>query len=285
VSLRLRPGSLWPAVDARTRSALACGALQPITTRREWVEEGGVRFLVHVLGGESRKRSHAAAQRREGIDPFAAPEPELFVADVSDTHYCVLNKFPILPRHALVVTRAFEEQEAYLGEADFEALAACLAEGPAFVAYNAGPGAGASQRHKHLQLVPAPLGEGPALLATEPWLEAGRLPFRCVAERVDGLGPAALHARYRAALASLYLAGDAAPTGPYNLVATPRWLLVVPRRRAHFEGAPVNALAFAGALLAFDDLQLARIRTAGPLAVLAGTVLRNQETTPAGRVT
>ncbi len=164
MSLRLRPGSLWPAVDARTRSALACGALQPITTRREWVEEGGVRFLVHVLGGESRKQSHAAAQRREGIDPFATPEPELFVADVSDTHYCVLNKFPILPRHALVVTRAFEEQEAYLGEADFEALSACLAEGPAFVAYNSGPGAGASQRHKHLQLVPAPLGEGPALL-------------------------------------------------------------------------------------------------------------------------
>ena len=81
------------------------------------------------------------------------------------------------------------------------------------------------------------------------------------------------------------LEGDAAPSRPYNLVATPRWLLVVPRRRAHFEGAPVNALAFAGALLAFDDLQLARIRTAGPLAVLAGTVLRNQETTPAGRVT
>jgi len=268
VSVRLRAGSLWPEIDARSRSALACGALQPITTRREWVEEEGVRFLVHVLGGEPRKQRHAAAQRREGVDPFAVPEPELFVAHVSDTHSCVLNKFPILPRHALVVTRAFEEQEAYLGEADFEALAACLAEGPAFVAYNSGPGAGASQRHKHLQLVPAPLGEGPALLATEPLLEGGRLPFRCVAERVEGLGPDALHARYRAALGSLGFAADAAPAGPYNLVATSRWLLVIPRRRALFEGAPVNALGFAGALLAFDDAQLARIRAAGPLRIL-----------------
>jgi ATP adenylyltransferase len=271
VSVRLRRGSLWPAIEARTRSALASGALQPITTRCEWVEEAGVRFLVHVLGGESRKQSHAAAQRREGVDPFAVPEPELFVADVSDAHFCVLNKFPILRHHALLVTRAFEEQEAYLTERDFEALAACLAEGPAFVAYNSGPGAGASQRHKHLQLVPAPIGEGPALLAIEPLLEAGRVPFRCVAERVDGLGPGALHARYRAALHSLGLADAAAPAGPYNLVVTAGWLLVVPRRRALFEGAPVNALGFAGALLALDDSQLARIRIAGPLACLSET--------------
>jgi len=271
VSVRLRPGSLWPAILARARSALACGALQPITTRREWLEEDGVRFLVHVLGGESRKQSHAAAQRREGIDPFAVPEPELFVADVSDTHFCVLNKFPILPHHALVVTRTFEEQEAYLGEADFEAVAACLAEGPAFVAYNSGPGAGASQRHKHLQLVPAPIGEGPALLAIEPLLEAGRLPFRCVAERVDGLAPAALYARYRAALRRLGLEGESAPSGPYNLLATPSWLLVIPRSTALFAGAPVNALGFAGALLALDDHQLAHLRTTGPLAVLTGT--------------
>jgi ATP adenylyltransferase len=270
VSVRLEEGTLWAAIEARTLSAHASGALQPITTRRERLEEAGLRFLVHVLGGEPRKQRHAESQRREGVDPFAVPEPELFVADVSDTHFCVLNKFPILAKHALVVTRAFEEQEAYLGVADFEAAAACLGEGPAFVAYNSGPLAGASQRHKHLQLVPAPLGGGgPGLLAIEPLLATGRLPFRAIAERADGMRPAALHARYRAALRALGLEGASAPSGPYNLVLTPSWLLVVPRRTGAFEGAPVNALAYAGALLALDDTQLVALRRAGPLQALA----------------
>ena len=62
----------------------------------------------------------------------------MFVADISATHVCLLNKFTVIPDHLLLVTRAFEEQEDRLNLADFAALAACLSEFAGLGFYNAG---------------------------------------------------------------------------------------------------------------------------------------------------
>ena len=40
------PGSLWPLLQKRCREALASGALQPVETAQEFVEDGGVRFVI-----------------------------------------------------------------------------------------------------------------------------------------------------------------------------------------------------------------------------------------------
>lgn len=266
--IRLERGTLWPRADACAAAALRAGALEPIASQAETLEEAGVRFLVRVLPALEAKEGAGEAQRAAGANPFLPYDPALFVADVSDTHVCLLNKFPVLARHVLVVTRRFEEQESWLGPADFEALAACLAEAPALAFYNAGRAAGASQPHKHLQLVPVPLGPGPEEFPLAPLVAAGLLPFRAVAERVDGRDPAALHACYRTALRALGLEGEAAPAGPYNLLATREWLVAVPRRCERFEGVSVNALGFAGSLVVASRAALGRLRAAGPLAAL-----------------
>ena len=123
---------LWRRTLARTQQAVACGALQSIPTEYEYVEDGGIRFLVRVVANLRRK----AAARRP-VDPFALPgspkanpflpyEQELFVADLSPSHVCLLNKFNVVEHHLLVVTRAFEEQEALLTLDDFQALWLCL---------------------------------------------------------------------------------------------------------------------------------------------------------------
>lgn len=51
-------------------------------------------------------------------------DPDLFVADVSDTNLALLNKFSVFDHHLLVVTCRFEEQETLLDIADFQALSA-----------------------------------------------------------------------------------------------------------------------------------------------------------------
>ena len=56
--------------------------------------------------------------------------------------------------------------------------------------------------------------------------------------------------------------------GPYNLLATRRWLLLVPRSEEYFEGISINALGFAGALLVKDTTQLAVLRSHGPMTAL-----------------
>src|SRR5204863_1948711 len=104
---------------------------------------------------EEKRRQVAGGRRQE--DPFMQPEAELFVADIPPAHYALLNKYNVLDRHLLVVTRAYVDQDEALERADCEALAACMGEEAVLGFYNGGRDAGASQPHKHLQVVRLPL--------------------------------------------------------------------------------------------------------------------------------
>ncbi len=270
-AVRLVPGTLWEAARRRAAGALADGALQPIASEAEAIEADGVRFGVRILEGAAAKDRAASAQR--GDDPFRDPDPRLRVADVSDSHVCLLNKFPVLDGHLLIVTRESAEQESALDAADFEALGACLAEGAALGFYNAGAAAGASQPHRHLQLVRLPLFSGVEAVPVEPLLRSGlperglgrapALPFEHALARTPE-EPAAAHALHRSMLSA-----TGASAGPYNLLVTRAWTLLVPRTRAAWEGIEVNALGYAGALLVREREALARLRRIGPLALLA----------------
>lgn len=286
-------GGLAAAVEARTLAALACGALRPIETEQAEIYDGGVRFLVRVVSSlarkaEDRKRVSAGPP----TNPFLPPEPELTVGWPSQTHVAVLNKFNVLERHLLIVTRAFEHQETLLTPQDFHALFVCMAQRPSLGFYNGGALAGASQPHKHLQLVPLPLAsDGPAvpmapLLAPllAPGLATGvrvcpGLPFRHAFGRLSrpvGADPGLVreaHGLYLRLLDVLGIRGIQVEGGlrqsaPYNLLVADDWLLAVPREAECFGSVSVNALGFAGSLFVKDRQRLAEVRDAGPMAVL-----------------
>ncbi len=274
-------GELWTRVVARAARALGTGALQPIATRRESLRDAGVDFQVRVVDALAHKDRLGEAAPSER-NPFLPYEPDLFVAELSDSHVCLLSKFNVLEGHLLLVTRFFEPQEALLTRADFRAAWTGLSEIEGLVFYNAGRRAGASQPHKHLQLVPLPLGDGgdatpldPVLAGAEPAPAPRRatgLPFAHAWVRVDDLAgrpPAAAaeaaHERYRALLSEIGVGGT---THPYNLLFTREWMLAVPRRRESCEGVPVNAVGFCGALLVRDAEQLDFVRRRGPMSIL-----------------
>ncbi len=263
--IRLEPGSLWRSAVAASLREASRGTLVPLTSESHVVEDGGIAFSVRLLTGHERKPSSGSQ-----ADPFLPYDPAHFVADISDSHVCLLNKFSLLDHHLLLVTRAFEPQESLLTAADFEALAACLAEFDALAFYNAGARAGASQRHKHLQLVPTPLGPGPGPTPMEDVVASavhGRapVPFANAVAKLDSGGAEALDAAYRDLRRAL---GLHEPAEPYNLLVTRTWMMLVPRARAECQGIPVNGLGFAGALVAKTPEQLAMLRERGPLAVL-----------------
>ena len=278
---RFEPGTLAAAIARRSERALREGALLPIPTHAQVVVDSGIPFLVRVLAQLARKRDATSAQRAAGTNPFLPYEEALRVADLSDTHVCLLNKFNVVDRHVLLVTRAFEDQEEPLGPADFAALWACLQETGGLGFFNAGREAGASQRHKHLQVVPLPLGpraEFPlaarleALAPRQGVAVPSDLPFPAALASLEALGAAGPD-EAAAELALLYRemlrrTGVVPGRTPYNLLATRRRLWLVPRTRAEWQGLPVNALGYAGALLVPDEDALARLRTVGPLALL-----------------
>ena len=283
--ITLEPGTLFEAVRERSAQAERIGALRSIPTFFELVEdeETGVEFVVRIVDHLGQKREATSEQQRTGANPFLPYNRELFVADLSETHLCLLNKYNVLDHHLLIVTRSFEEQESLLTLEDFQALWLCMAEREGLGFYNAGAEAGASQPHKHLQLVSVPVGVGPERTPVDPLLATARfdgplgaveaLPFLHSVARLDescspgsqGGAEAAL-ALYRSMLRRVGV--DAEAPLPYNLLVTWDWMFLLPRTRGFFHGIEVNSLGFAGTLLARDQEQLAFIKREGPMTLL-----------------
>ncbi|MCG8423247.1 MAG: phosphorylase [Proteobacteria bacterium] len=166
--ITLERGTLWERTVSTTKRAIRSGVQQPIATTWQTLTHCGIEFLVRRLTHLHRKTraseqadsaSHSLPGRaaERVANPFLPYDENLWVADISTSHVCLLNKFNVIDYHLLIVTREFREQEEPLNSSDFAAMWACLAEFDGLVFYNSGPSAGASQRHKHLQMVPLPL--------------------------------------------------------------------------------------------------------------------------------
>lgn len=283
--MRFQPGTLFEAVRERSASAERGGALRSIPTSFEVVRDGetGIDFTVRFVEHLAQKREAAEEQQRSGKNPFLPYNRELFVADLSETHLCLLNKYNVLEHHLLIVTRRFEEQQSQLTLEDFEALWLCMTEGESLGFYNAGADAGASQPHKHLQLVSVPVGVGPERTAFDPLFASARfdgvlgsvdaLPFVHSVARLEGRSstdsPGSAEAAWTIYRKMLRRVGiDAESPRPYNLLVTRDWMFLVPRTRGFWNAIEVNALGFAGSLLVRNPEQLDFIKREGPMTLL-----------------
>jgi sulfate adenylyltransferase (ADP) / ATP adenylyltransferase len=289
-SLWLPPDTLWPRVQQQTQRALDCGALEPIPTTYSWLAQDDVQFLVRVLANLQRK-AIATQQQPKDFNPFLPYDPNLFVADLSPTHLVLLNKFNVMDHHVLIVTRAFESQDTLLTLNDFQALALGLSEIDGLAFYNGGMIAGASQRHKHLQIVPLPFVPDGSPLPLDTFMRMAvpeedvashpashpQLPYRHAVTPLQDLDfaqplsiAAPLLERYRQLLAHFDLISldSSEPLGAYNLLVTRQWLCVVPRSQESFADIPVNALGFTGTLLVRTPEHRARLAEIGPMTLL-----------------
>lgn len=215
----------------------------------------------------------------------------------------MLNKFAVVPEHFILATRLFRPQTHVLEAADLDATRACIrayAEadgggggGGLFAFFNCGAHSGASQPHRHIQLLPvARMRDG---------LEAGDGGWGVLAERADldaapfvtfsesltaGMSSAELHAAYlrlyrRACRAVAAHAGagaaadgDAPAEGEaqisYNMAMTGSRLVVCPRLS---EGEAVLSGGEAAGRLALNGTVLAGtalVRSAAEWEALRG---------------
>ncbi|KAJ1678227.1 hypothetical protein EV182_004513 [Spiromyces aspiralis] len=151
-------------VSAVYENAKKSGDLIYYESERHYVESCGIRFEVRLVPGLIRKpdsRPEDTEKKPGFVNPFKPYNPHLHVEDISPTHVLLLNKFCVVPHHSLIVTKEFLRQGDPLGLADFDAVVRVIARLSArsVVFYNSGPESGASQPHKHLQVLPV-AGEG-----------------------------------------------------------------------------------------------------------------------------
>lgn len=259
----------------RSQRALARGALVPLATER--VEQPGQGpFVLRRLLSATPKHLRSAGPKP---NPFLPWDPDLEVERLADTHLVLLNKYPVQEGHLLLITQRWAPQAGWLDSGDWNALHQIDQDSPGLWFFNSCAAAGASQPHRHLQLLP----RGPEQLACplQPWIEAqlaGEGPawpwrYRLSRRRAQGEadGPVELEQLYRQHLQELELGEpqrDPAPRRPYNLLIGPDWVLTVERIQEHWAGFSINALGFAGYLLITQGSDLDWLQRHGPWELL-----------------
>jgi len=259
----------------RSQRALARGALVPLATER--VEQlGQGPFVLRRLLSATPKHLRSAGPKP---NPFLPWDPDLEVERLGETHLVLLNKYPVQEGHLLLITQRWAPQAGWLDSGDWNALHQIDQDSPGLWFFNSCAAAGASQPHRHLQLLP----RGPEQLACplQPWMEAQLAgegpawPWRYRLSRRRGQGEAdgavELEQLYRQHLQELELGEpqrDPAPRRPYNLLIGPDWVLTVERVQEHWAGFSINALGFAGYLLITQGSDLDWLQRHGPWELL-----------------
>lgn len=290
-------GTLLSIVDRVAASAIQSGALHSIPTSVRRVSDGEWEFDIRLVEQLARKTSSTliSTKNAPSANPFLPYDKRLFVADIPPRHVCLLNKFNVVERHLLLVTREFHPQTSPLEWEDFAALANLTAEVDGLAFYNGGAEAGASQPHKHLQWVPVAPAELPFAAAIRHRLDDATrplFPFKHYISRLPKTGFCSFEIRgrewwevYRRGLRECGLvpaepttAGPPEGSGPscdlprelppYNLLLTHDWLLLIPRSQESVAGISLNSLAFVGALLVRDARQMATLQELGPWQAL-----------------
>ena len=256
------------------RKAISLGALVPLQTEilksASWDP-----FILRKLQGYTPKQLKEVGPKQ---NPFSPWDKNLELNKL-DQHILLLNKYPVEPGHLLLITKDWKPQTGWLSECDWQALREVWQKQGGLWFFNSAPEAGASQPHRHLQLLPRANGEiicpeeekfeanAVANKSAWPWQVGLKATLNNELPSLDFL------IRSYAELAETYGVGnpnkDKIPLLPYNLLISNKWFVLIPRSKEGHKGFSLNALGYAGFLLATAESNLAWLHENGPAKLLA----------------
>ncbi len=269
----MRAERYWQQANLVSRQALETGDLVPLRTSEAQLE-GLAPFMLRRLEGSPPRHLSLRGPKPNPFLPWEAP---LEVGRLGSSHALILNKYPVQPAHLLLITQQWQPQAGWLGRADWRAVAHVAADTGGLWFFNSSPTAGASQPHRHIQLLPRHQGELSCPLA--PLLESQlREPGNpwpwcyALSARRDPHEGRDLQALYREHASLLDLGDPEAggdPRHAYNLLFDDHWFLTVRRVKEHCAGFSINGLGFAGFLLCTGRSDLDWLKRHGPWRLLA----------------
>lgn len=147
-------------VHNKYESAIQNGSLKLTESSSKKLKDSvsGMPYLVNFAPILAEKPT---SNSNDDIDPFENPIDDLIISnDINEdgSYKLLLNKYPIVPEHTLLVTKEFATQDSALTPQDLMIAYKYITKMDNedenirnLVFYNSGPESGSSQPHKHLQ--------------------------------------------------------------------------------------------------------------------------------------
>ncbi|KAF2077320.1 hypothetical protein CYY_001386 [Polysphondylium violaceum] len=173
--------ALWDKIKKVSERATQIGAIEKIESSPLFINENGIKFMVSVAksllkrpfnfqksistenisslsnsNNINNSPKEILQPPKKFIDPFLPCDKDLFVQELCGTHNLVLNKFNVSNYHSIIATKEYEKQTDPLNRYDFKAIWECIIDCNMLCFFNCGPSSGASQPHKHVQLLVTP---------------------------------------------------------------------------------------------------------------------------------
>lgn len=236
-------------------------------------------------------------------NPFEKPEPELTIVDSygpEEEFKIVFNKFPVVPKHFMLITKEFKSQDSPLSPNELLSIYEVLnavdkqksdSNEEWFAFYNCGPQSGASQPHKHIQFMtlppktdfkPYPETFEQALDPRQLQIPAQNkdLPFAHYGVQIPDI------VENKGELAELFvnilqrtlteLRENEQDHISYNFIMTKKYMLMVPRSKGQYDGKlGINSCGFQGLLLCKNEELFELVKSVGPLNILSEVGLPN----------
>ena len=274
----------WQKALKQSDSAVVNKSLIPLKTKviRTYIEDNYKFELRELIQSNNLTLPQ---KNRNNTNPFLPWDQNLEIATISNQHVLILNKYPVQIGHMLLITKTWKPQNGWLEIEDFKALTKVDIDTTGLWFFNSGPKAGASQPHRHLQLLRR--GSTDILCPRMQWYydfiddnldkNDKLLKYINVVSRKKNSRYIAqdLYNSYTSMCLKLGIgshAYDIKPRKEYNILISEDWIAIILRERDEYKGFNINALGFAGYLLATYKSDIHWLNTYGPSCLLRSTV-------------
>jgi len=270
----------WKKALDQTRLSIDGDSLYPLKTTiitRDLYQKND--FIIRKLDTSKFNKTKIYGPKQ---NPFCPWEKILEIDKIGSNHQLILNKYPVQKGHILLITNNWKPQNGWLDIYDWKAIQKVNKDTSGLWFFNSSPIAGASQPHRHFQLLRRSKDE--ISCPREKWF----LEMKINIDNYSKLTKNIIVSKFNfldnsISLFELYLElckklgigdpiSDEKPRYPYNLLITNKWIAIIKRSNDHIHGFSINALGFAGYLLVTEKSDINYLKEFGPEKLLENFV-------------
>tara|TARA_Y100001968_G_scaffold32456_1_gene25001 strand:+ start:470 stop:1306 length:837 start_codon:yes stop_codon:yes gene_type:complete len=274
--------SIWTKALAISKEAVNCRAVIPLNTKKYKSSKEFCDFELRFLSSPIPKYLIEYGPKR---NPFIPWDSRLQIQLINNQHTLILNKYPVQLGHMLLITNNWKPQNGWLEEDDFEAILNVDNDTTGLWFFNSSKEAGASQPHRHFQLLPrhsnervCPRYEWFCSLLNNPNTNNSEISHSISIRPRDKSNvscPNDLFSSYKSMISEMNIGSMDLidkPMKPYNLLITSEWIALIKRKTDRSNGFSINALGFAGYFLATKKSNVNILIKLGPEKILKDVI-------------